>query len=279
VAVGQAIELYADFSRTGKNYTHFPDARRFRIALDDLRDEGVRGRLRLVWSDPDALDPARTAARVTREIAARLAELGRSFEAQGHAPDRVARFLMRCLFSMFAQDVRLIPENSFRDLLKGLRGAPEHVAPTLAALWASMDAGGFSPVLHRSVLRFNGGLFADTEALPVDNVQLSLLIDAAQADWREVEPAIFGTLLERALDKRRRHNLGAHYTPRPYVERLVLPTIVEPLRADWENARAAALRLAADGKVAEARATLHAFHRQLCETRALDPACGSGNFL
>ena len=55
---------------------------------------------------------------------------------------------------------------------------------------------------------------------------------AAQANWREVEPAIFGTLLKRALSPTERHALGAHYTPRAYVERLVLPTVVEPLRAD-----------------------------------------------
>ncbi|MCK7580994.1 MAG: hypothetical protein MZV65_38850 [Chromatiales bacterium] len=53
---------------------------------------------------------------------------------------------------------------------------------------------------------------------------------------REVEPAIFGTLLERALDPAERHALGAHYTPRAYVERLVLPTVIEPLRADWADA-------------------------------------------
>ena len=83
VAVGQEIQLFADFSRTGKNYTHFPDATRFRIRLDDLREHAIRERLALVWSDPDALDPSRTAARVTREIAGRLAALGLSFEAQG----------------------------------------------------------------------------------------------------------------------------------------------------------------------------------------------------
>ena len=48
---------------------------------------------------------------------------------------------------------------------------------------------------------------------------------AARANWSEFEPAIFGTLLEQALDKKERQRLGAHYTPRPYVERLVLPTI------------------------------------------------------
>ena len=50
VAVGQVIELWADFSRTGKNYTHFPDARRFRIALDDLRD--TPSATACAWSGP-----------------------------------------------------------------------------------------------------------------------------------------------------------------------------------------------------------------------------------
>jgi len=79
--------------------------------------------------------------------------------------------------------------------------------------------------------------------IPLDNVQLSLLIEAAQADWKQVEPAIFGTLLERALDKRQRHKLGAHYTPRAYVERLVTPTIMDPLREDWKDVQTAVQRL------------------------------------
>jgi hypothetical protein len=59
------------------------------------------------------------------------------------------------------------------------------------------------------VVKFNGGLFADPTALPLDKTQIDLLIAAARADWRHVEPAIFGTLLERALDPLERHQLGA----------------------------------------------------------------------
>ena len=55
-----------------------------------------------------------------------------------------------------------------------------------------------------------------------------------------MEPAIFGTLLERALDPVERHKLGAHFTPRAYVERLVLPTIIEQLREQWSVVRTAA---------------------------------------
>lgn len=69
----------------------------------------------------------------------------------------------------------------------------------------------------------------------------------ADADWSAVEPAIFGTLLERALDARDRERLGGHFTPGAYVERLVLATIIEPLCADCEAAKAAAVELAEAG--------------------------------
>lgn len=279
VDVGHVIELYADFSRQGQGYSQFPDGTRYRITLDDLAQEETRELLRSIWNDPMSLDPALQTARVTREIASHLAELGKSFEAQKHDSEKVARFLMRCLFTMFAEDVELIPTASFTKTLHELRGHPEHAAPTLQALWETMDKGGFSTVLKTDLLRFNGGLFKDAEALPLDNVQLGLLIEAAEADWRLVEPAIFGTLLERALDKRQRHKLGAHYTPRSYVERLVVPTIMEPLRSDWKDVQVAALTLAKQGKQDDAIDTVRAFHHKLCETRVLDPACGSGNFL
>lgn len=279
VDVGHVIEVYADFSGQGQGYTQYPDGNRYRITLDDLQDERTRERLRLIWTDPHALDPSKISAQVTREVADRLAALGRSFEGQGHEPEVVARFLMRALFTMFAEDVELIPAGSFTDLLKRLRGHPEHAAPALKGLWQIMNTGGFSQALMIDLKRFNGGLFKDAEALPLSEVQLSLLIDAATRDWREVEPAIFGTLLERALDKRQRHKLGAHYTPRAYVERLVVPTIMEPLRADWRDVQAAAVALSAQGRDDEARETVRAFHARLCEIRVLDPACGSGNFL
>ena len=145
-----------------------------------------------------------------------------------------------------------------------------------------MDRGGFSAVLERDVLRFNGKLFkgsgADGYVLPLTREQIDGLLRAANADWREVEPAIFGAPLKRALSADERHALGAHYTPRAYVERLVLPTVVQPLRADWADAQAAAVLLANEGRMDEARAEVRRFHHQLCTTRVLDPACGSGNF-
>ncbi len=279
VDVGQRIELYAEFSRSGATYTPFPDPRSHRIALADLAKPELRERLRRVFVDPLSLDPSRESARVTREIAARLAELAKSLEQGGRAPEAVAQFLMRCLFTMFAEDVRLLPADSFRNLLAAHRERPDVAMRMLAQLWRDMDAGGFSAVLANEVLRFNGKLFKTPDTLPLDAAQLDLLIEAARADWKHVEPAIFGTLLERALSTGDRHKLGAHYTPRAYVERLVLPTVIEPLRAEWSDAQAAAMTLAAEDKHADAVAELRRFHHRLCTVRVLDPACGSGNFL
>ncbi|BCO31626.1 hypothetical protein TspCOW1_17290 [Thiohalobacter sp. COW1] len=279
VDVGRNIEIYAEFTRSGATYVPYPDPRSHRIRLEDLHRPEVQDTLRAIWNDPLSLDPARRSARVTREIAGQLASLAKSLEAAGHGADAVAAFLMRCLFTMFAEDVGLLPERSFTGLLEEVRKQPELFTRLTPGLWQAMNHGGFSAELRSDVLRFNGGLFADPTALPLDKHQLDLLLAAARADWRHVEPSIFGTLLERALDPRERHQLGAHYTPRAYVERLVLPTVIEPLREEWAIAQATALKHDRDGKRDKALAELHAFHRRLCSVRVLDPACGSGNFL
>jgi hypothetical protein len=283
VDVGNVIELYAEFTRSGATYTPFPDPRSHRIRLADLRDEAIRQRLKAVWLDPLGLDPATASAKVTREIAAHLADVAKSLEAAGHAAETVAGFLTRCLFSMFAEDVQLIPKASFTDLLKSLQDDPAQFVPLVGALWREMDVGGFSVVLRQTLPRFNGKLFKTpalgSMVLPLSKQQIALLLEASKADWTLVEPAIFGTLLERALDPLERHALGAHYTPRAYVDRLVQPTVIEPLRQSWAYVQGAAVLLANEGKQKEAIAEIRAFHHQLCSLRVLDPACGSGNFL
>ena len=279
VDVGHAIQLHADFSGQGKNYAQFPDRAGYSIPLAGLRDRAVRDRLCAVWSDPRSLDPARRSAEVTRDVADRLARIARNLEGRRHPPREVAEFLMRCLFTMFAEDAGLLPERGFETLLKRMEKTPEHFAPALTGLWEAMDKGGYAPQLDATVKRFNGALFENREAIALDRDDIRELRAAARRDWRDVEPAIFGTLLERALDRRERARLGAHYTPRAYVERLVAPTIVEPLRADWEEALARAHEQEADGRREAALDTIREFHRRLCAVRVLDPACGAGNFL
>jgi hypothetical protein len=182
VDVGHSIELYSEFSRSGKTYVPFPDPQSFRIGLADLAHEDVRTRLQQVWLDPLSLDPSRRAAKVTRELAQRLAELAKLLERAGHNAEDVAKFLMRSLFTMFAEDVELIPRGSFKELLGGLRNEPENFKPAAEDLWRTMNTGGFSPILRKQLLKFNGGLFAESEALPLTRPMLELLYEAAGAD-------------------------------------------------------------------------------------------------
>jgi MmeI, DNA-methyltransferase domain/MmeI, N-terminal domain/MmeI, helicase spacer domain/MmeI, target recognition domain len=277
--VGHCIEVYADFTGQGKNYTQFPDRQGFRIYLEDLRKDDVRERLKAIWLEPLSLDPTRRAAKATRDIAERLAEVSKALEAKNYPPEEVAHFLMRCLFTMFAEDVKLLPENCFRDLLGDCRQHPDKFFPLLTDLWKSMNDGVFAPSIRTKVLRFNGNLFAEAKVLPLGREEIGELAEAAGKNWREVEPAIFGTLLEQALDPAERRRLGAHYTPRAYVERLVVATIIEPLREDWRDVQATAETKRAAGDKDGAADAVKDFHDELCETRVLDPACGTGNFL
>lgn len=310
--VGHCIEVYADFSGQGKNYAQFPDRQGFRIYLKDLEDPKTRERLKLIWENPTALDPARQSAKVTREIAKRLAEVSKGLEKRGHNAEDVALFLMRCLFTMFAEDVGLLPAESFTALLEKCAAEPKKFVPMAEQLWKAMDKGDFAYALEQQVKHFNGKLFKQANALVLEREEIGELAAAAKYNWKEVEPAIFGTLLEQALNVQERARLGAHYTPRAYVERLVIVTVMEPLRQEWAQVQAtverikieadqleheaakagAASKLTASGrkvsaeKASEAAAKrrdaigeLRSFHGKLCQTRVLDPACGTGNFL
>lgn len=276
VDVGYSIEVYADFSGTGKAYVPFPDSLNHRILIGELGRQ--RDRLRSIWLEPLSLDPSRISARVTRDVAYQLANLARDLE-KDHPAEEVASFLMRCIFTFFAEDIHLLPANSFKNLLDSLASDLSNFTAMVESLWQTMNSGGFSPILRQHVLRFNGGLFETTTVLPLNERQFALLRLAAASEWKDVEPAIFGTLLERALNERERHALGAHYTPRAYVDRLVLPTVIEPLRQDWKDAQTAAATLERAGKPEEAIEVLKEFRRKLCAVEVLDPACGSGNFL
>ena len=293
VDVGRAIEVWSDFGRQGKAYAPFPDRARYRIELAHLADPEVRERLRLVWTQPMALDPAARVAEVTTEIATRLAWLVRSIGARvangpDGAPDAVTRaaranqtalFVMQCIFCMFADSVGLIEKRGFLSFLESYRGQADQFHKGASDFFQHMDTGGHCSAIRQDLKRFNGGLFRHVAPLEINEVELAALIEAAKRDWASVEPAIFGALLEQALDPAERSELGAHYTPRAYVERLVEPTLMEPLRADWEAAEANAIGLYLRGEEKAARRVVKDFHRKLCAVRVLDPACGTGNFL
>jgi hypothetical protein len=276
--VGHVFEIYADFSGLGKNYAQFPDRQSFRIHLEDLRDPNIRARIVAIWKDPLSLDPARASAQVTRQVAERLAAVSKTLVAR-YSPDHVAMFLMRCIFTMFAQDAGLLPRGSFTELLKACEAEPTRFDGKVGNLWEAMNKGDYAYSIFEHVRRFNGKFFEACRALPLNRDEIRGLLIASTSDWREVDPSIFGTLLEQALSPVERRQLGAHYTPRTFVERLIVATIMERLRKEWAALLSTAELQKAEGRSEDAIASISTFHDKLCSLRILDPACGTGNFL
>lgn len=264
------------------NFTNTP-TRLYAFSLADLaRDPAEPLRvLRALMLDPEELRPREAAAELTQEAAASFAELAIALRSRGEDPQRVARFLDRLLFCLYAEDAAVLPKGLLSRLADATSADPELFAAQLRQLFGHMaDRGGFFGV--ERVDWFNGGLFADADALVLTRDEIGILLAAGKLDWSLIEPAIFGTLFERGLDPGQRSALGAHFTGKADIERLVEPVVMTPLRREAMAARAEAARLLAHGGAAN-RAKALAVHETYMErlrgVRVLDPACGSGNFL
>lgn len=286
VDVGHHLWLWC--KRADGSYPAFNDPDRIDIPLQRFADPEAARWLVALFDHPSDLDLSRFQARVTEEVAADLAPVAASLQAR-FPNERVSRFLMRCLFCMFAEDVELLPRDHFRKLLKTAIFRPDAFPRECEKLFTAMRDG--TDYDWEPIRPFNGALFSETEALPLTGSELHRLASAAAKDWSRVEPSIFGTLLERALSATKRKALGAHYTPRAFVERLVQPTIGEPLRQEWElTVRAPAERLLDEAEAAtnpsvakkkrnEAGELVDKFLDRLAQVKVLDPACGTANFL
>ena len=258
------------------------------FTLDDLADGATRDKLKWAMSDPERLRPGETRQTVTERAAATFAELAQGLRDRGHDPQTVAHFVNRLVFCMFAEDVGLLPDEMFTRMLAHARRNPDRFADYASRLFGAMATGG--DIDFQAVAWFNGGLFDDDTALPLDREGIETALKAAALDWSEIDPSILGTLFERGLDADKRSQLGAHYTDRDKIIRIVEPVIVRPLLAEWETAKAgiaAAVERAdtAGSPAAQTRLrrqadqALRTFLERLRRFTVLDPACGSGNFL
>ncbi|SPF44740.1 conserved hypothetical protein [Candidatus Sulfotelmatobacter kueseliae] len=244
--------------------------------------------LRAVFFNPEQLHPEAARTRVTEQVAAEFAKLADGLEGRGVEPQRVAHFLMRLLFCLFADSIKLLPDNLFRQMIDVDRSKPANFTRKLRQLFAAMSASGSTFGPH-DIHYFNGGLFADDEVFELTTADMSVLRASAALDWSQVEPAIFGTLFERSLNPGKRSQLGAHYTSREDISLIVEPVVVAPLSRRWESikAEATALAHAAQKEKGRSHAKLRnelqgkilAWMDELASMRILDAACGSGNFL
>ena len=160
-------------------------------------------------------------------------------EAQNEDPERLARYLNQLVFCLYSEDAGLLPEGLFsRIVASALPGPGDGSTGAIRSLFAQMATGGFSGA--DEIAHFNGDLFKSIDNGPVDTVELSTtalqrLGEACERNWRDIEPSIFGTLFERALDASKRAQTGAHYTGADDIELVVEPVVMTPLRREWED--------------------------------------------
>ena len=260
----------------------------YEFGLDDLADAAARDRLKWAFSDPERLRPGETRQSLTQQAAQSFAAVAQSLRERGHDPHAVAHFVNRLVFCMFADDVGLLPGHMFTRMLEQARRTPAHFADLADDLFRVMARGG--RVGFETVNWFNGGLFDDATALPLERSDIDTVLAASRLDWSEIDPSILGTLFERGLDPGKRAQLGAHYTDRDKIMLLVEPVVIRPWLAEWatekaeiaaesERAEATKSTAARTKRRNEAERRYRAFLNRLRAFTVLDPACGSGNFL
>ena len=258
------------------------------FGLDELTDAATRDKLKWALSDPERLRPGESRQALTERAAATFASLAQALRERGHNPQSVAHFVNRLVFCMFAEDVGLLPDNMFTRMLEHSRQHPENFVNLACDLFGAMSDGG--RIGFEAVAWFNGGLFDDDSALPLEKPEIEMTLKAAALDWSEIDPSILGTLFERGLDPNKRAQLGAHYTDRDKIMLIIEPVIVRPWLGEWETAKAEIEAYLEKADAAKSRAAktrqhgradrlLHVFLERLRKFTVLDPACGSGNFL
>lgn len=273
------IVVHTNFTGTTKEV--------YEYSFSDLLDAGKRAELRRVWTHPESFNPQRRRERITEEATEAIGGIALKLRERGHDAQEVAHYMMQLVFALFAEDTGLLPKNLVTRILER-NDRPDRVARYLSELFQVMATGG--EFMLEDVEWFNGGLFNGAVTLPLETEELALLHEAARKDWARVEPAIFGTLFERSLDPAKRSQLGAHYTSREDILRIVEPVVMQPLREEWQGIRETAEAALADPasfqgkKGAKRRVDLierpvTEFIARLHDLRILDPACGSGNFL
>jgi len=196
------------------------------ITLEDLRDPAQLDRLKWAFTDPERLKPTQTRAHLTEQVAIKLGALAQTWRLRGHDPLKVAHFCQQILFCLFAEDIDLLPDKLFTQLLEAAKTDPSLARQQFETLFGAMAQGGL--VGFKRVDWFNGGLFAANEALPIEMADIKALLDLAALDWSAIDPTIAGTLFVRSLDPALRAQLGAEYTDPPTIMRLFNPRGRQP---------------------------------------------------
>lgn len=280
------VRRYKDTTTTTRLTSH-----RYRIG-----DAGHKftAKLEAIQLPTDAtLDPNAVLAKVraafdveahneTKHVSKLMARMYAAMEkAYTSSHDRAARehqisvTLARILFLMFGDDTDMWPANLFRDFIHQHTAADgSDIGGRLNTLFDHLNKPPRertrTPAELSDLPYVNGGIFREPVTLPKINAEFrTAILDACDADWSTVSPAIFGSMFQSVRDARTRRELGEHYTSEENILKTLNPLLLDDLRADFDRVKT----------MKNEALALRRLRERLGEIRFMDPACGCGNFI
>lgn len=271
------------------------------VAYDPKENDEYENRIDLMWKDFEFFTPLAGIEKIeyskeaeadvkSAELMAKLFDDIRRYNDVSD-PDMVHAlniFMSRLLFCFFAEDTGLFPEqNLFTNTLKN------HTLPDGSDLQEFIDRAFFAmstnnedelaalPELYKVFPYVNGGLFKEHYPIPVLSRRArTLILNCGEYDWRDINPDIFGSMIQAVITPEQRAGLGMHYTSVPNIEKVIRPlfldSLIEEYTAACDEARE---KIAKRIHVDRATQRLRNLLGRLANIRFFDPACGSGNFL
>jgi len=198
-------------------------------------------------------------------------------------------FLSRLLFCFFAEDTDIFEKNLFTNSIDShTQTDGSDLSTYLDTLFDVMntdykDRNRELPEYLKVFPYVNGGLFRDLHAAPVFTQRSRrMLIEAGSLQWSDINPDIFGSMIQAVVTPEHRGGLGMHYTSVPNIMKVIEPLFLNELREEYQ--RIVEMRHASSQNSDKSVQTRHATSLQnllkrLWKIKIFDPACGSGNFL
>jgi len=179
-------------------------------------------------------------------------------------------FLARLLFCYFAEDTRIFKEDQFTkaiDSHTAFDGSDLQQYLTRLFKVLAVEARENLPKYLADFPYVNGGLFCEEHPVPkFDAKSRKIILDCGSLNWRDINPDIFGSMIQAVVHSNERGNLGIHYTSVLNIMKVIEPLFMNDLRAELQRA-------------GSNRKKLEVLLERLYRIRIFDPACGSGNFL
>lgn len=207
-------------------------------------------------------------------------------------------FISRLLFCYFAEDTGIFPDNLFTNSIKSYTlDDGSDLSHYLAEAFAIMDLSEKErPKETKALVRHfpyvNGGLFHHRIQIP--NLSLrarKIMIDCGGLNWKEINPDIFGSMIQAVVNPEVRANQGMHYTSVPNIKKVINPLFMDELRGEYDQLRTKleTLKRSRDiGEIPDSKyrkevqpitKACNALLIRMSRMKFFDPACGSGNFL